>query len=201
MKEKLLNELEKNGNIFLSCLKTNIGRSTFHRWKNEDKEFSKKADRAEQQGRLNNCDIGEHTLMLKVKEKDLGAIKYLLGHNSPRYRAKKISNVVILHKKGVISSDIMPPKTLEDLIADEEVRNLEIIAAIKNKFEAMGGIPPKADGSEIKDEELESYEMYIEEWYKSKKLAEEEATAESQKNNSEPEIRPNNSPPNTELPK
>jgi hypothetical protein len=37
--------------------------------------------------------------MLKVKEKDIGAIKYLLGHNSPKYKGKETSNVVIIHKK------------------------------------------------------------------------------------------------------
>src|SRR3989339_667083 len=98
-KKKLLADLEKSGNVTISCLLSGISRATFYRWKQDSEEFKKKADKAEQHGRESNCDIAEQALMLKVKEKDMNAIKYLLGHNSPTYKAKETSNVVIVHKK------------------------------------------------------------------------------------------------------
>ena len=87
-KNKLLKELEKTGNISISCARADIDRSTYYEWLKCDKEFGKKMKEAMKRGRENNCDIAEHALMLKVKDKDLGAIKYQLGHKSPRYKPK-----------------------------------------------------------------------------------------------------------------
>ena len=125
-KKKLLAELEKNGNVTIACLKAGVNRATFYRWKQESNEFKEKSEQAETFGRENNCDIAEQSLMMKIKDKDLGAIKYLLGHNSPRYKGKETSNVVIVHKKELPKTDatdetnvseelkaLPPEKTLE----------------------------------------------------------------------------------------
>lgn len=119
-KRKFLRELEKSGNVFLSCLKVNIHRSTYYRWKESDKEFRYLANKTERQGRENICDIAKHALMLKVKEKDMRAIEYTLNHLDSSFKAKKTSNVVILHKKDIIPQ--VPQKTLEDLLDDENER-------------------------------------------------------------------------------
>lgn len=87
-KQKLLQEIEKVGNVYSSCLKIGINKATYYRWKKEDKEFSKLAGKAEKTGRENMCDIAEHALMQNVKEKRMDAIKYVLGHNSKRYQPK-----------------------------------------------------------------------------------------------------------------
>jgi len=168
-KNKLLEELEKNGNVYLSCLKINVHRSTYYRWKGEDKEFNKKAEQAERTGRDNNCDIAEHALMLNVKDKKMEAIKYVLGHNSPKYKPKKTSSVMILHKK-ISDTPLTSQKTIEDLIEDDALNHFVKARKIKYKYEDMGGIPAKADGTPIKDEEMIEYEMYISEWYKKKEL-------------------------------
>jgi hypothetical protein len=171
IKNQLLKEIAKNGIVYLSCIKTGIDKSTYYRWKETDKEFQKKANQAERYGRENNCDIAEHALMQNVKEKKMDAIKYILGHNSPRYRPKKNSNVVILHKKEVMP--FMTQKSWEDLYDEEADKRIERHNVLIEKYKSMGGIPPKADGTPISDEELLSYETYIEEWYKKKKLDEE----------------------------
>ncbi|MCG2686670.1 hypothetical protein L6278_00860 [Candidatus Parcubacteria bacterium] len=122
--KKLLKEVEKSGNVYLSCLRVGVDKATYYRRKKADKEFKKMANQAEKFGRENNCDVAEHALMLKVKDKDMRAIEYLLKHNHPRYKSKKTSSVVIWHKKG----DGLPPmsqKSLEDLLdenADEKIR-------------------------------------------------------------------------------
>jgi len=103
-KIKLIAELEKTGNVYIACLKVGICRATFYRWKNDNKEFKKKADQAIQQGRENSCDIAEHSLILKAKEKNMDAIKYLLSHNSPRYKRPKTTNVIIDHRTNRTSS-------------------------------------------------------------------------------------------------
>jgi hypothetical protein len=87
--------------VYFACLKTNVHRSTYYRWKAENKEFKTKAEQAERLGRENNCDIAEQALMLNVKDKKMDAIKYVLSHNSPRYKGKQPSQVIIFHKKDI----------------------------------------------------------------------------------------------------
>jgi len=137
-KNKFLKELEKNGNVLLSCLKINIHRSTYYRWKKEDKKFREKAAEAEKHGRENNVDIGEHSLMKKVREGDLGAIKYLLGHISSKYRPKKeASRVIFVHEKKDPLSDKQAP-TLEDLFQRMDER-----ASAQQENISVGNDEPK----------------------------------------------------------
>jgi hypothetical protein len=90
-KNKLLQELEKFGNIYLSCVKIGINKATYYRWRKNDNAFRRLSDQAIRMGRENNCEIAEHALMLKVKEKDMNAIKYLLSHQSARYKPNEKS--------------------------------------------------------------------------------------------------------------
>lgn len=110
-KNELLKEIEKNGNVSLSCLKLGIDKSTYYRWL-KNKSFKKKADEAVKRGRQGNCDVAESALMVLVKQKHLGAIKYMLGHNSPRYK-QRITDYRFSYEK--IQSPIPTQKTLEDL--------------------------------------------------------------------------------------
>ncbi len=119
-KEKLLKELEKSGNVYLSCIKTGVNKATYYRWKNENKEFRKLADKAIRFGRENNCEVAEHVLMLKIKDKDSRSIEYYLNHNSDRYRTKRDSSVVIFHKKEI--APLIKHKTLEDLLWESQER-------------------------------------------------------------------------------
>lgn len=135
IKNKFLIELEKSGNIHYSCAKVNISRNTYYRWRSNDIQFRKQANKALCLGKENMCDIAEQALMLCIKDKKLEAIKYALSHNSPRYRANiKPSRVIIEHISG--KKEETPPITIED-----------IIDRIVNKF------PEKS--SELKDNSRE----------------------------------------------
>jgi len=208
-KEKLIQELEKSGNVYLSCLKVGINKATYYRWLKENNDFSKRAGQAIRSGRQNNCDVAEHSIMLLVKEKNLKAAQYILSHNSPRYKPSMSSSKVLLeHKRSIVEKEKSKPRnwdeavsdykakafeklnasdkeliqkadvmisegkeykiTVEDLIVhDNKGHNerLEKIIKIKERYEKLGGIPPKSDGSKISDYELIEYDKYIEEWY------------------------------------
>lgn len=123
-KEKLLKEIEKSGNVSLSCLKVGVDKATFYRWRKDDKQFSKKANEAIKRGRESNCDLAEHALMLKVKDKDLGAIKYQLSNNSPRYKPK-IRKVIVEHSQmGQKKQELEEMKREHWNQIDEAHRNL-----------------------------------------------------------------------------
>jgi hypothetical protein len=174
-KYKLLKELEKSGNVFLSCLRVGVDRSTYYRWFDADKEFRKLAGQAVRRGRENNCDIAKHALMIKVKEKDMGAIKYVLSNNDPAYRRKQTSNVVIVHKK-IDSLPLAQAKSLEQIIEEDERSLYDLGLELQKDLTSWGRtIPPKPNGSPIKIDELPGYEAYIRDW---QKLVEQEIARE-----------------------
>jgi len=113
-KEKLLKEIEKSGNVYLSCMKTGIDKATFYRWKKDDKQFGKKATEAIKRGRENNCELAEHALMLNVKEKKMDAIKYVLSHQSKIYRPKD-RKVFLVHSNTNTSDKAISAKKKEDI--------------------------------------------------------------------------------------
>ncbi|MDP3996817.1 MAG: hypothetical protein Q8P86_03960 [bacterium] len=113
-KEKLLKEIEKSGNVYLSCMKTGIDKATFYRWKKDDKQFNKKATEAIKRGRENNCELAEHALMLNVKEKKMDAIKYVLSHQSKIYRPKD-RKVFLVHSNTKTSDKAISAKKKEDI--------------------------------------------------------------------------------------
>lgn len=191
-KQKLLEEIERSGNVYLSCIKIGVDKSTFYRWKEQDKEFSKKAGEAIRTGRENNSDVAEHALMLKVKEKNMDAIKYILGHNSPRYKQNKSSNVVILHKK--------PP-------AEGEKNNTDFTGLlwIQAKHRHFAGeeikrefghreMPLKPNGEPVQENEYWKYEQYIKDWFAQKKLEENQKKELEANNSSETDSSSLNSP-------
>lgn len=112
-KEKLLKEIEKSGNVYLSCLKIGIDKATFYRWKKE-KDFNKKANEAIKMGRESNCDIAEHALMINVKERKMEAIKYVLSHHSKIYKPKT-RKVIIEHSNTNNSEKAISAKKKEDV--------------------------------------------------------------------------------------
>lgn len=111
-RNKLLEELEKSGNVYLSCLKIGINKATYYRWRENDKTFRKQADKAIRNGRGNMCDVAEHALMMNVKDKKMDAIKYVLSHNSPRYKPKD-KRALIIHSTAENNEDAIAFKNKE----------------------------------------------------------------------------------------
>ena len=68
---------------------TGIARSTIYRWIKDNPEFRKAVEKAKKGGRVHMVELGEIMLLKKVKEGEVGAIKFLLTHNSKRYRPKR----------------------------------------------------------------------------------------------------------------
>ena len=121
-KKRIIAELEKSGNVYFACAKCGIVRATYYRWRESDKKFKKESDHAIRHGRENICDMAEHALLGKIKERDMNAIKYTLGHNSPYYKSNRDTKVFIQHSRV---QDIRVDKnlTLEDLIDEAEKKS------------------------------------------------------------------------------
>lgn len=99
LKKKFLEYVAEYGIIQVACRKTGIGRQTYYRWIEGDTSFAKKVELAIQHGRDVGCDMSESVLIGKIVDKDLGAAKFYLQHNDPRYMspAKNTERTMRVH--------------------------------------------------------------------------------------------------------
>lgn len=81
----LLEQLKKTPIVQIACEKIGVGRSTYYRWRDEDKEFSKHADEALQEGSLLVNDMAESQLLSAVRDKNMTAIIFWLKHHHKTY--------------------------------------------------------------------------------------------------------------------
>jgi len=84
-KKLLLDQLTKTPILQIACDKANISRMTLHRWKKEDKEFSKAIDDALLEGKLLVNDLAESQLIGAVKDRNIPAIIYWLKNHHQDY--------------------------------------------------------------------------------------------------------------------
>lgn len=87
-KQKVLENLKQVPIISVACQKLGIGRSSFYRWKLEDKLFSKEADKALQEGRQLINDLAESQLINSIKDQNMTGIIWWLRNNHPAYTNK-----------------------------------------------------------------------------------------------------------------
>jgi hypothetical protein len=87
-KQKFLDELKKTALVSNACAKSGIAKANVYRWRNEDQEFKARMKDAVSEGRDLMNDVAESVIIGKMKEKDLKAAQYYLGHNHPRYMHK-----------------------------------------------------------------------------------------------------------------
>lgn len=89
-KEKniVLEQLKKTPIVQIACEKSGIGRATYYRWRKEDKDFSKKADTALEEGSLLINDMAESQLMSAIRDRNMTAIIFWLKHHHSRYTTR-----------------------------------------------------------------------------------------------------------------
>ena len=87
-KKALLDYLRQTPIVELACKRANLGRTTFYRWKKEDKEFAKAADEALFEGEKLITDMSESQLITLIKEKNFPAIQLWLKTHHPKYANK-----------------------------------------------------------------------------------------------------------------
>ncbi len=84
----MLEDLARTPFIAHVARKHGIDRSTIYRWMKRNPEFGRLVEETMEFAREDLCDVGEMQLVNKVKAGDMGAIKYFLSNNSPRYAPK-----------------------------------------------------------------------------------------------------------------
>lgn len=87
-RQLMLEQLKKTPVVQIACEKTGIARSTFYRWKEEDKEFAKEADHALAEGVALVNDMAESQLLSAIRDRNISAIFYWLNHRHSAYSNK-----------------------------------------------------------------------------------------------------------------
>ena len=88
LKNQLLEQLRRTPIVEAACQKAGISRQTLYRWKAEDPEFAKQAEKAVSDGRILVSDLAESQLINAVKDRNFPAITYWLKHHHPSYKTK-----------------------------------------------------------------------------------------------------------------
>lgn len=84
----VLEQLRKIPIVQIACERSNIGRSTYYRWRRDDAKFKKATDEAMQDGEEMINDLSESQLITLIKEKNFPAIQLWLRQHHPKYRNK-----------------------------------------------------------------------------------------------------------------
>ncbi|OGY24035.1 MAG: hypothetical protein A2Y57_02275 [Candidatus Woykebacteria bacterium RBG_13_40_7b] len=87
-KELIIEQLKKTPIVQIACEKAGVGRATYYRWRQEDKDFIKSADEALLEGSLLVNDVAESRLISAIHDQNLGAIIFWLKHHHPNYTTK-----------------------------------------------------------------------------------------------------------------
>jgi hypothetical protein len=87
-KEDLLDQLKKTPIVQIACEKAGVGRTTFYRWKKEDKEFAAVVEAAIHDGADLVSDMAESKLVSSIKDGNLTAIMFWLKNRHKNYATK-----------------------------------------------------------------------------------------------------------------
>ena len=87
-KEHLLRQLEKTPIVEVVCQRAGVGRTSYYRWRSEDKKFQKESDSAIKKGRLFINEMAESQVISAIRDNNLTATFYWLKHNHPLYSTK-----------------------------------------------------------------------------------------------------------------
>lgn len=87
-KNQLIDNLRQMPIIESACRKSNISRTTFYRWKREDKEFTKAVEESMTEGENLISDLSENQLISLIRDGNFQAIQLWLKHHHKKYAEK-----------------------------------------------------------------------------------------------------------------
>lgn len=135
-KNLLLEQLRKIPIIQIACDKAGVGRATFYRWKNDDKDFSKAVGIAMNEGKLFINDLSESQVISLVRDKNWQAIAFWLKHHHPDYadRIELMARVQYSEESLTTEQETIIKKALKlaSIITQPEINHEKL--KIKSKY-------------------------------------------------------------------
>ncbi len=107
IKKKIIDKLQNNPIIGHACKNAGVARSTFYRFREEDKDFDKAIKEAQRIGRAVTCDAAESKILNLINSDNediaLKASKTVLNTYNHRYQN---NNVGINYQKTILKNEI-----------------------------------------------------------------------------------------------
>lgn len=134
IKKKIIDKLQNNPIIGHACKNAGVARSTFYRFREEDKDFDKAIKEAQRIGRAVTCDAAESKLLNLINSDNedisLKASKIILNTYNPRYRS---SNLSINYQKAILKNEIEKSEYEKNEIVDSfsKILNLAVDSVSK----------------------------------------------------------------------
>lgn len=104
-KVALLEELKRMPIVEMACKKTDVGRTTYYRFRKSDVDFAKQADEALQEGILLMNDMAEAGLLHGIKNQEFPSIAFWLKHRHKKYSPKLEVTATVEHIPGVMTPE------------------------------------------------------------------------------------------------
>ncbi|MEX2563845.1 MAG: hypothetical protein WD312_01890 [Candidatus Paceibacterota bacterium] len=92
-KSKLLQILAETPIVSFACKKIGLDRTTYYRWRKDDKDFRDQTDAILEIGRQNINDMAESAVIKGIKNENARLIIFWLQYNNPRYKPVRTTYV------------------------------------------------------------------------------------------------------------
>ena len=112
-RQLMLEQLQKTPIVQVCCEKLNISRSTYYRWREEDPEFAKQADKALAEGVALINDLTESQLLSAIKNGNISSIFYWLNHRHSAYSNKLEVTTKVEQERLTAEQEELIKKALE----------------------------------------------------------------------------------------
>ena len=117
-KQLIVEQLKKLPIIQLACEKIGVARSTFYRWRKNDKRFAEETDKAILDGNLLVNDLAESQLISAIRDKNMTAIIFWLKNHHKDYVTRvKLSGKIKTETK-------LSPDQEKEIVRALELANL-----------------------------------------------------------------------------
>lgn len=128
IKQKVLDELGRTPVVEIACKRSGVSRSSFYRWKLEDKDFAKKIDDAISEGELLINDLAESKLIASIQDQSLSAIVFWLKNHHDKYKQKLEITGQLEHMQKELTPEqkkvVEQALKLSSLITEENIKKL-----------------------------------------------------------------------------
>jgi len=138
-KKALIVQLRRTPIVEFACGRAGVGRSTYYKWRAQDKIFARVADSALEAGQFLINDAAESQLIRKIQDGDNTAIIFWLKHNHPKYSTR------IIHEYDI---------TCDRMSTEEQHAGLRMLADMASR--KLKTPAPEQIKSQVEDEDVDA---------------------------------------------
>jgi hypothetical protein len=155
-KKAMVVQLRKTPIVQLACERTDVGRSTYYKWRVNDSTFARAADRALEAGRFFINDLAKSKLLQLIKDGNLTAIIFWLKHNDPKFAT--VNRIIHEYETATTKLSVEEESIIAQEMSKLIARRMEKQHTTEEFREQIEEDIEEAERNEKSDKRLESFE-------------------------------------------